>query len=475
MSDAFQSFGSLAHLYLYDNKIMEMAGFSQLPQLESLHLSGNRIRRIADLKNSFNLRQLYLGQNEIEVIEGLENLSMLVELHIEHQRLPSEQSIIFSPNSLDTISRKLKVLNTSGNQLESIEDLLCMDVLDTLNLSRNRLTNLEHTSQVLRTLGQLRILDLRENRILKNPKYKEQIVGFCSGIEVLDEKDVNDTQRKTLQRMCAIKALRNQKQFQSTKTNPVHPVSSFPGAFRSVHRDQNVMQSRSVPVVMPLSAAKIYDEPFVFSTPISMSPTPDQFARMVTLPYDPASEGDVNTSEAEDLYAATRSSIQPAEEIESDSMSEMAKIIFRLSNLSPSNDNIGRARRSNHSSSHYWNVNRGFGDRFSTLKESRPLSPLEVEVPQSAMSKTQQNLGSVGRRPARRPMTRKLPPRKSMGAGRTLSPLEELPTPDSTVRDQLEGRSDWTSLQPWTTSLPQLLPRNKRVVGFAASDSKLMK
>lgn len=81
-----------------------------------------------------------------------------------------------------SMQRKLKVLNTSGNQLESIEDLLCMDVLDTLNLSRNRLTNLEHTSQVLRTLGQLRILDLRENRILKNPKYKEQIVGFCSGI-----------------------------------------------------------------------------------------------------------------------------------------------------------------------------------------------------------------------------------------------------------------------------------------------------
>jgi hypothetical protein len=45
-----------------------------------------------------------LGHNEIEVIEGLENLAMLVELHIECQKLPSEQSLIFCPNSMETIS-----------------------------------------------------------------------------------------------------------------------------------------------------------------------------------------------------------------------------------------------------------------------------------------------------------------------------------------------------------------------------------
>lgn len=46
----------------------------------------------------------YLGHNEIEVIEGLENLGMLVELHIESQKLPAEQSLVFCPNSLETIS-----------------------------------------------------------------------------------------------------------------------------------------------------------------------------------------------------------------------------------------------------------------------------------------------------------------------------------------------------------------------------------
>lgn len=60
MPDAFQSFGSLAHLYLYDNHITEMVGLSNIPQLESLYLSGNRIKRIDNLDNSFNLRQLYV-------------------------------------------------------------------------------------------------------------------------------------------------------------------------------------------------------------------------------------------------------------------------------------------------------------------------------------------------------------------------------------------------------------------------------
>lgn len=96
-------------------------------------------------------------------------------LNIISQRVLLADPIFFA-------QRKLKVLNASGNQLDSIEDLGCMDVLDTLNLSRNKLANLDHISQVLQGLRQLRILDLRENSIVKDHKYKEKIIGYCSGI-----------------------------------------------------------------------------------------------------------------------------------------------------------------------------------------------------------------------------------------------------------------------------------------------------
>jgi hypothetical protein len=74
------------------------------------------------------------------------------------------------------------VLNINGNQLDSLEDLMCLDVLDTLYASRNNLKDLDHVSIALRTLRQLRVVDLRDNSIIKSPNYKERIVGYLGGI-----------------------------------------------------------------------------------------------------------------------------------------------------------------------------------------------------------------------------------------------------------------------------------------------------
>lgn len=46
----------------------------------------------------------YLGNNAITVIEGLEKLENLRELHVEKQRLPPGEKLLFEPRSLECLS-----------------------------------------------------------------------------------------------------------------------------------------------------------------------------------------------------------------------------------------------------------------------------------------------------------------------------------------------------------------------------------
>ena len=46
----------------------------------------------------------YLGHNQITVVEGLEGLKCLRELHVENQRLPEGEKLIWDPRSLRVLS-----------------------------------------------------------------------------------------------------------------------------------------------------------------------------------------------------------------------------------------------------------------------------------------------------------------------------------------------------------------------------------
>jgi len=64
--------------------------------------------------------------------------------------------------------------------LENLEDLICMSGLDTLNAAKNNMTDLDQVAFVLRSLRFLRVLDLRDNPLVKNPKYKEKTIGYMN-------------------------------------------------------------------------------------------------------------------------------------------------------------------------------------------------------------------------------------------------------------------------------------------------------
>jgi len=54
----------------------------------------------------------YVGGNSIVVVEGLEELLDLQELHIENQRLPSGEKLLFDPRSLQAIGVSHNVMFT---------------------------------------------------------------------------------------------------------------------------------------------------------------------------------------------------------------------------------------------------------------------------------------------------------------------------------------------------------------------------
>jgi len=46
----------------------------------------------------------FLGGNSITVVEGLEELKSLKELHVEGQKLPSGEKLVFDPRSISSLS-----------------------------------------------------------------------------------------------------------------------------------------------------------------------------------------------------------------------------------------------------------------------------------------------------------------------------------------------------------------------------------
>ena len=79
-----------------------------LPCLES-HESLSKIIKVRLTFGTLATR--YLGGNAITVLEGLDKQHQLQELHVENQRLPSGEQLLFDPRSLRSLS--VSIINTN--------------------------------------------------------------------------------------------------------------------------------------------------------------------------------------------------------------------------------------------------------------------------------------------------------------------------------------------------------------------------
>ena len=87
-------------LFLYDNRINRITNLERCTRLTHVCLQHNNIRRLEGLHTLYNLKKLRLGHNAITVVEGLHNCYELEELHIEDQKLPPGETLVFDPRSL---------------------------------------------------------------------------------------------------------------------------------------------------------------------------------------------------------------------------------------------------------------------------------------------------------------------------------------------------------------------------------------
>lgn len=187
-------FTNLLDLNLSHNQIEFAFPIDQLTQLEVLNLSHNRLQDINPLNSLFNLRELYLSGNRpsdtnapgvslVTVNPVIQNNIELTHLGVGgmpidylDQLATFDLSQVFSQKLIDldirntgisdvyALSRApfLRVLNASGNQLQSTNGIDQLPQLEVLDLSHNPLFDVYQ----LRFIQSLKQLNLSSNRQL---------------------------------------------------------------------------------------------------------------------------------------------------------------------------------------------------------------------------------------------------------------------------------------------------------------------
>nr|XP_023504272.1 protein phosphatase 1 regulatory subunit 42 isoform X5 [Equus caballus] len=164
--------------------------------------------RITHLK-----RARYLGGNYIAVIEGLEGLEGLRELHVESQRLPLGEKLLFDPRTLHSLAlfflqKSLSTLNISNNNIDDIRDLEILENLNQLIAVNNQVLHVKDLEFLLNKLIKLWKMDLNGNPVCLRPKYRDRLILVSKSLEFLDGKEIKNMERQFLMNWKASKDAR---------------------------------------------------------------------------------------------------------------------------------------------------------------------------------------------------------------------------------------------------------------------------
>ncbi|XP_058524686.1 protein phosphatase 1 regulatory subunit 42 isoform X1 [Ochotona princeps] len=189
---------NLSVLYLYDNRINQITNLNHSTNLTHLYLQNNCISCIDNLRSLKKLEKLYLGGNYIAVIEGLEGLEELRELHVESQRLPLGEKLLFDPRTLRSLAKSLSILNIGNNNIDDIRDLEILENLNHLIAVDNQLLHVKDLEFLLPKLMKLWKMDLSGNPVCHKPKYRDRLILVSKSLEFLDGKEIKDVERQFL-------------------------------------------------------------------------------------------------------------------------------------------------------------------------------------------------------------------------------------------------------------------------------------
>ncbi|XP_077126722.1 protein phosphatase 1 regulatory subunit 42 isoform X1 [Ranitomeya variabilis] len=189
---------NLTVLYLYDNNIREIRSLGFLTNLTHLYLQNNCISCIESLGGLKRLEKLYLGGNYLTVIEGLEGLEELRELHIESQKIPPGEKLLFDPRTLHSVSKSLSVLNISNNNIDELKELEVFENITQLVAVNNHLNDIKDLEFVLKKWPRLWRMDLTGNPICQKPKYRDKVIIISKALEILDGREIKEMARQFL-------------------------------------------------------------------------------------------------------------------------------------------------------------------------------------------------------------------------------------------------------------------------------------
>ncbi|XP_069127972.1 protein phosphatase 1 regulatory subunit 42-like isoform X5 [Argopecten irradians] len=272
---------NLTVLYLYDNQLNKIPSLHHNMNLTMLYLQNNDISRIENLSPLTRLQKLYLGGNCITVLEGLDKMDKLQELHVENQRLPPGEKLLFDPRSLKGIAMSLQVLNVSGNGLDSVRDMIGLRNISQFMANDNELSDMKDLAHNFGNWPYLWRLELMGNPVCHKAKYRDRIIVMAKTLEVLDGKEITETSRQFLRKWHA------NKETQKKKRDEIYQRSAYADLGDGLHRSAELP-----PVKDPARPVKSSQIPGYMMPGLMMKGLPrKQFDELLarTTTMDPAS------------------------------------------------------------------------------------------------------------------------------------------------------------------------------------------
>ncbi|XP_066576769.1 protein phosphatase 1 regulatory subunit 42 isoform X2 [Amia ocellicauda] len=235
---------NLTVLYLYDNQITQICNLGFASNLTHLYMQNNNITHIENLSFLLRLSKLYLGGNCITVVEGLEELKDLRELHVDSQRLPPGEKLLFDPRTLHAIANSLCVLNISNNGIDEINDLTVLKNLNHFIAADNQLDDIKELEMVSNQWPQLWRMDLTGNPVCHKHKYRDRLITVCKTLEVLDGKEINELSRQFLINWKASKEAKKRSKAEFQMAPPLVPSAYTYPAFLNREGGRRPLKSR---------------------------------------------------------------------------------------------------------------------------------------------------------------------------------------------------------------------------------------
>ncbi|KAF8009481.1 hypothetical protein BT93_J0468 [Corymbia citriodora subsp. variegata] len=200
---------SLKWLSVVQNKLRSLKGIEGLSMLTVLNAGKNKLRSMDEVRSLVSLRALILNDNDIASICTLDQLKELNTLVLSRNPIEEIGKSLMKLKSLTKLSLshcqlqaigislkpclELKELRLAHNQIMALPSELAQNVkLQNLDLGNNLIVSWSHV-KVLKSLVNLRNLNLLGNPIAEDEKSTNKIRKALPSLQIFNAKPINKT------------------------------------------------------------------------------------------------------------------------------------------------------------------------------------------------------------------------------------------------------------------------------------------